>query len=230
MPSPAALEAIILAVDPAKHTSGAVILIPDYGNGMLGEVEHPFEGNYVLHEFGKVQTQEERERFVNSLVDTVLEMRLPPVVVAEEWDPPRNKRLRLPGGVPGLLMDPKWTYQTILGIGEGWGRWAAEIESASSYLKDDEGLPPIPVVRVTPNDWRDGLFPRPRAKESAALKETAIRIFESVFGYKASDDISEAGCIGLWATTAPQVAAAADAWEAAREAAPAPKKRARKKT
>jgi hypothetical protein len=216
------VEAVLLALDPAKHTSGAVILVPDYGNGMLGEDEHPFEGNYVLSEYGKVVSQSERGRFVESALDTAMEFDLPLIVVAEEWDPPRLKRLRLPGDQSGLLMDPKWTYTTVLGIGEGWGRWTAEIETASEYLVEEEKLPPIPVIRATPNTWRDALFGARRPKDSVSLKETARRYFEGVFGFAASHDISEAGCLSLWGTTAEEVAAAAAAWVAGK---PPPKKK-----
>ncbi len=221
--SDAPIEAVLLAIDPAKHTSGAIILAPDYGGDTLaGEADgHPFEGGYVLHEYGKVTSQAERERFLESFLDTAMELELPLVVVAEEWDPPVNRKLRLPGNQSGLLMDPKWTYSTVLGIGEGWGRWAAEIESASEFLVEEEKLPAISVVRRTPNEWRDALFGPRRPKDGPALKETACRYFEGVFGFAASHDISEAGCIGLWGTTAPDVRAAVEAWVAGK---PPPKK------
>jgi hypothetical protein len=214
------IEAVVLAIDPAKHTSGAAILIPDYGNPMFEE-EHDFEGNYVLAEFGKVVSQEERQRFVESFLEEAMEMELPPVVVAEEWDPPRT---RMVGG--NIVMDPKWTYTTVLGIGEGWGLWSAELLTASEFLQSEENLPPLPVVRVKPNDWRGAVLPSPLPKDATALKETAKRVFEGVFGIKASDDISEAGCIALWATKDPGVAEAAEAWVAAK---PAPKPKPKRK-
>jgi hypothetical protein len=209
------VEAVILAIDPAKHTSGAALLLPDYGNPRVEE-PHPFDGNYVVEEFGKVTSQEERGRYIEALMEAMMETGLPLVIVAEEWDPPRGKTDK-----------EKWTFDTILGIGEGWGRWTAEIETASMFLKDEENLPAIPVVRVKPNEWRDGVFPPPRPKDTRALKETAKRVFEGVFGFKASDDISEAGCIGLWATTSPEVAAAVAAWEA--ESKPKPRNRAERR-
>jgi len=225
-----AVEAVLLSLDPAKHTSGATILVPDYGNGLLGEAEHPFEGNYVLTEFGKVLTQAERGRFVESALDYALELGLPLIVIAEEWDPPRLKKLRLPGGALGLLMDPKWTYKTVLGMGEGWGLWHAEILAASSFLEEDENLPPIPIVRTTPNIWHHDVLPPPVPKDSAAIKQTACRVFEGVFGFKASEDISEAGCIGLWGTESKEVAAAVEAWLAAVPEKEPPKTRAKAKS
>jgi hypothetical protein len=215
----AKVEAVVLALDPAKGTSGACIIAPDYGNSMLGEAEHDFAGDYTLVEFGKVETQVERGRFVESFLETAEELGLPLVVVAEEWDPPRNRKLRLPDGAQGLLMDPKWTYETVLGIGEGWGRWAAELETASAFLAEEHDLPPIPVIRVLPNTWRDDFFGPGRPKESLVLKETACRYFETIFGFAASYDISEAGCIGLWGTTAPSVSAAVVDWASRQEAA-----------
>jgi hypothetical protein len=199
------IEAAFLVLDPAKHTSGAVVLLPDYGNEMAGEDPHPFEGQYALDEFGKVETQEERERFVQAWIDIGTEMELPLVVVAEVWDPPRCRRLRLPGGQSGFLMDPKWTYQTVLGIGEGWGLWQAELLAAEASLVED-GIAAPPVVRVTPNDWRDELWGKQRAKTTEALKTQAVRYFEGVFGYAVGHDIAEAGCMSLWATTSDRVA------------------------
>lgn len=203
------VEAVILGLDPAKHTSGAGLLVPDYGG--MNEEPHPFRGEYVLQEFGKVVSQAERERYIESLLDTALELKLPPVVAAEAWDPPRHRRVRLPGGEITFALDQKWTYETILGIGEGWGRWSAEIEAANEYLAEEK-LPAIIVVRFTPNEWRDALFGTRRAKDSEALKATAERYFETVFGYRASSDISEAGCIALCASTSSAVADTVAAW------------------
>ena len=203
------IEAVFLGLDPAKHTSGASILAPDYGG--MDEPEHAFDGNYFLHEFGKVVSQSERERFVSSALDMAAEAKLPLIVVAEVWDPPRDRKIRLPGGEFAYARDPKWTYETILGIGEGWGRWSAEIESANEYLVE-QGLPKIIVLRRTPNDWRDTLFGPRRPRDTAALKALAQRYFKAVFGYDASPDVAEAGCIALVGTTAPEAAAAAQAW------------------
>lgn len=186
-------------------------MCPDYGDGLKGE-EHAFRGNYVLTEFGKVLTQKERERFVDSLVETALELKLPPVIVAETWDPPRDKKVRLAEGGFAYVKDQKWTYQTILGIGEGWGRWSAEIENADAYLREEHGLPGIIVQRATPNMWRDAEFGPKRPRESEACKLFACRYFEGVFGYAASSDISEAGCIALYGTKAPEVKELVTAW------------------
>jgi hypothetical protein len=222
------IEVVLLAIDPAKHTSGAAILIPDYGNPLVGENEHPFNGTYVLAEFGKVETQGERNRFVEAFIEAAFELKLPPVVVAEEWDPPVDRRVRLPNGETGIVRDPKWTYPTILGIGEGWGRWSAELESANEYL-EGEKYPNLPVVRVKPNEWRDAIFPRPRPKDTQALKETARRYFKGVFGYDVSDDLAEAGCIGLWGTTALAVHGGAEVWKVAQAEQAGAKKGGRKK-
>ncbi len=217
----ASIEAVILGIDPAKHTSGAALLIPDYGNTMVGENEHPFEGQYALSEFGKVTSQSERERFVESGLETAAELDLPLVVVAEKWDPPRTRKVRLPGNQFAIVMDPKWTYKTVLGIGEGWGLWSAEIQSANAFLAEDK-LPPVPVERTTPNEWRDDLWGPRRAKGSEAVNEQAKRYFEGVFGYNVCADIAAAGCIALWGTTSSLVEAAVQNWLSAK-----PKKKSR---
>jgi len=229
------VEAVILSLDPAKHRSGATILVPDYGNPLLDEEEHPFRGDYVIAEFGKVESQGERRRYLEAAVEYAEEapQPLPVVVVAEEWDPPRDRRVRGPGGRFYLLKDQKWTYTTILGIGEGWGLWQAEIHAINESFAED-GLPSIPVLRVTPNEWQL-LYGPHRPKDTEARKATACRWFEAVFGYKAADDIAEAACIGLWATQAPAVREVVETYNAAYMAAvrkleaAAKKKRAAKK-
>lgn len=218
----APIEAVFLGLDPAKHTSGAVILVPDYGNTIVGEDEHPFDGQYALSEFGKVTSQDERERFVQSALEQAEEFDLPLVVVAEEWDPPRNRKVRLPGNQFGFLMDPRWNYKTILGMGEGWGLWSAELQIANGVLAEEKKFPPFPVERVTPNEWRDDLWGPRRAKTSEAVNEQAQRYFEGVFGYNACADISAAGCIALWGTTSSRVAQATQKWIEAK-----PKKKSR---
>lgn len=222
----APIEAVILGLDPAKHTSGAALLIPDYGNTMVGEDEHLFDGSYALSEFGKVTSQSERERFVESGLEESEDLGLPLIVVAEEWDPPRTRKVRLPGKNQfAFVMDPKWTYKTVLGIGEGWGLWSAELLAAGASLVE-ENLPPVPVERVTPNEWRDDLWGPRRAKASEAVNEQAKRYFEGVFGYKVCADIAAAGCIALWGTTSLRVEAAVRDWEKSRDQQKSARKRA----
>lgn len=212
------IEAVVLGIDPAKHTSGAAILVPDYGNGMVGEDPHPFRGDYCLYEFGKVTSQSERERYVTTLLDLSEELSeehgkiLPPVIIAEEWDGPRDRKIRLPGGESGWARDPRWTYQTIMGIGEGWGRWSAEIEVANEVRRDEKISPDILLFRTLPNDWRDAIFGENRAKDTDNLKATAVRFFKGVFGFDVSDDVAEAGCIGLHGLRNPLVAVAVEEW------------------
>lgn len=190
-------EAVVLALDPALHTSGAALLVPDYGP--MDGPPKPFSGQYILHEFGRVTTQSERERYVNTLLDLSTELKLPPVVVAETWDPPRNKHRRDPSnGEMVFAPDQKWSFKTVLGIGEGWGRWSAEIEAANEYRRDSKLGPDIILERVPPNIWRDTVFGKGRPKDSAALKALAQRYFEGIFGYQAVADVAEAACIGLY--------------------------------
>jgi hypothetical protein len=205
------IEAVFLGIDPALHTSGAALLVPDYGE----TEDQPFRGEYVLQEFGKVVSQSERERYITSLLDTAEEFNLPAVINAEIWDGPRSRKTRLPHGGFALVHDQKWTYTTILGIGEGWGRWSAEIENANEHL-ESRRLRPIILNRVLPNDWRDALFGTRRAKDTETLKATACRYFQGVFGYPVSDDIAEAGCIALAGTRNNEIAASVAEWHAKR--------------
>ncbi len=216
------IEAVILGLDPALHKSGAGLLCPDYGG--MNEKPHAFQGQYVLEEFGKVLSQSERCRFVEAASDRAIDLGLPLVVMAEEWDPPRDRKVSLVGGGHSYVKDQKWTYETILGIGEGWGRWSAELENVAECLLD-EGHPAMIVERVTPNVWRDERFGPKRPRESEALKACACRYFEGVFGYKASSDISEAGCIALYATTSDVVRQRVAEWHKNKTA---PRKRRKK--
>jgi hypothetical protein len=212
---------VILAIDPALHTSGAVILIPDTG-GM--DDPHPFKGDYVLYEFGVVRTQSERERYITSMLELSEELDLPPVVIAEIWDGPRDHKVRMPTGEVLLARDQKWTYTTILGIGEGWGRWSAEIEAANEFRREESIGPDILLERVSPNDWRDAVFGPRRAKDTESLKTAAQKLFEGVFGYPTIPDVAEAGCIGLYGLKSPALAERVVSWAPASK----PKKRRRK--
>jgi len=207
-------EAVVLATDPAKHTSGAALLIPDYGP-MDGD-EPQFRGDYVLYEFGRVERQAERKRYVEQLLDLAEEFDIPPVFVAETWDPPHDKRVRLANGSFALVKDQKWTYKTVLGIGEGWGRWSAEIEAANEF-REEEGLPEIIVERVPPDPWRDAVFGERRERGTESSKATAQRYFTGVFGYEvATSDVAEAGCIGVYAIRSEAIAALVQAYPKAK--------------
>lgn len=215
-------EAVVLATDPAKHTSGASLLIPDYGPM---DQQHPFRGDYVLYEFGRVETQAERKRYVEQLIDLSDELGVPPVFVAETWDPPHDKKVRLANGSFALVKDQKWTYKTILGIGEGWGRWSAEIEAANEF-REEEGQPAIIVERVLPDPWRDAVFGERRPRDTASSKATAQRFFTGVFGYEVSTpDVAEAGCIGVYAITSPAIAKLVQAYPQPKPKLPKKKRR-----
>jgi hypothetical protein len=220
------IEAVILGLDAAKEVSGAGLLLPDYGG--MNEEEHPFQGQYYLSEFGKVVSHPERARFVEALIDSALEYDLTPVIVAEEWDPPVHRRTKLANGEWGVVLDPRWNPKTIFGMGVGWGKWEAEIESAADYLKEEHGIDLI-LWRATPNVWREALWGHRRPKSSEENKAMACNFFESVFGYKASSDISEAGCMALYGAHCQGIADILEANQQKRAAEEAAKKKATKK-
>jgi len=187
------VEAAFLGIDVAKGTSGVSLLMPDYGF----DGDSPFEGKYVLLEAGEVRTQDERVEWIERLLDSAEDYNLVPVVIAETWDPPITRKIRAPDGSWLIGMDQRWNFDTILGMGEGWGLWMAEIYAAE-----------IPVVhRVTPNTWRDELFGKRREKSTEASKEMAKRAFEGLFGYRVSADMAEGAMLALYgAVKSPQVA------------------------
>lgn len=181
------VEAVFLGIDVAKKCSGAVILTPDYGP----DGDQPFSGRYALGDTGEVKNQDERIEWVEKLLQEADTFGLVPVVVAETWDPPLTRKVRTPDGSFWIAMDQKWTFDTILGMGEGWGMWMAEILAAD-----------VPVIhRVTPNVWRDALFGTRREKSTEACKVLAKRAFEGLFGFSASADIAEGAMLAIYGAT-----------------------------
>lgn len=176
-------EAVLLALDPAKGKSGAAILRPD---GQRTRIVAS----------GVVSLQAERETFVASAKELAALTQLPLIVVAEKWDPPR--------GSGPTRIDKRWNFPTILGIGEGWGRWTAEFERHDVSEKD--------VIRVTPNTWRDALFGKKREQESLRLKDVAIQYVERRTQQKMPADAAEAACMGFWGLHSPDVHRRVEAW------------------
>lgn len=170
-------ECIVLALDPSKSRSGAAILT----------------GQRSAHLFGPAKKQSARESFVRAAVELANTRGLPVLIVAEEWDKPRHKRVRNARGDETVEFDQKWTFQTILGMGEGWGRWAAELERYDIRS----------ITRVTPNRWRDDLFGKRRGKDTKSAKKMALLFAENHFALslQEDDDTAEALCLGVWFRT-----------------------------
>lgn len=175
---------VILALDPAKSKSGAAILL----------------ASNELISAGLARRQPVREYFVRLAASLAHDLKRPLVCVAEEWDPPRHKRKRTAQGEEKVEFDQRWTYPTILGMGEGWGLWRAELYR---YRVKN-------IVRVLPNDWRNALFGKRRAKDTDSAKLQAVDHIERLFGERMKDDVAEAVCIGLWAFKASNVLQCAD--------------------
>ncbi len=179
-------EAVFLLLDPAKHKSGALITRPSA------------QGMQIVT--GAIVTkQNERDEFVGSAKELAAVHDLPLIVIAEEWDPPR-------GTIVGPdSVNKRWTFPTVLGMGEGWGKWTAEFER--------HGVPELDVVRVTPNDWRDAVFGKTaRPKEREELKKHAVKYIQQRMKMTLAEDIAEAACIGLWGLHAPAVHHRIEVW------------------
>lgn len=176
-------EAVILALDPAKGKSGASILRP---SGQRTKLVHA----------GVVTKQSEREGYVIGAKNLAETAKLPLIIVAEEWDPPR--------GCGPTRVDTNWNYPTILGIGEGWGRWTAEFERCDISGKD--------VVRVTPNTWRDALYGKKRERDSLKLKQLAVEYVMHKFHVNLPHDAAESVCLGLWGEYSTEVLTLVEKW------------------
>lgn len=168
------IEAVFLGIDPAKGVSGAVILVPNYDDD--GE----FEGTYERVKMGVVvgDDQASRVEFIEEAIDEAKELKLPLVVAAENWTP---------GG-------DRMTFYTILGLGEGWGLWRAEL------LKTD-----AIVVRFEPSEWRELAFTWKYPKGREAVKNFAVKHIGKSWGFEVSEDIAEAACIAEAATVSAKV-------------------------
>ena len=164
-------QTVILALDPAKHQSGASILRPETGSPRPRLVTSAV-----------VTDQAARETFVASAKEMAIALHLPLIIVAEEWDPPR--------GSGATRVDKRWNYKTILGMGEGWGKWTAEFERHALHELD--------IVRTTPNTWRDAIFGKKREKEGDKLKKIAVIYAQQRLKVELSHDAAESCCIGLW--------------------------------
>lgn len=177
------VEAVLLALDPAKGKSGAAILRPD--------------GQRTKLVMSLVVTkQSERETFVVGAKELAEKLELPLLVIAEEWDPPR--------GSGATRVDKKWNYPTILGIGEGWGKWTAEFERFGIADRD--------ILRATPNTWRDALYGKQREQDSKKLKQVAVDYVQLRMKIKLPHDAAEAVCLGLWGAHALEVLKRAESW------------------
>lgn len=177
-------EAVFLLLDAAKKKSGAAITRPGGSAGLS------------LVTGAIVRCQADRETFVVSAKELATAHNLPLIVVAEEWDPPR--------GAGEKRVDKRWNYPTILGIGEGWGRWTAEFER--------HAVSELDVVRVTPNVWRDALFGPQRPRDSVELKRFAVRYIQTRLHATLPEDVAEAVCIGLWGLHSPDVHRRIETW------------------
>lgn len=184
-PLPQPVEAVILALDPSKSKSGAVVMLNPQ--------------KVVLA--ARARKQAQREFFVRQALYYGAELNLPVVVVAEEWDPPRHRRVRQANGSFKTEFDQKWTFPAILGIGEGWGKWTAEFER--HCIREEH------VIRATPLVWRDDLFGKRRPRDTKGIKEYAMSFVKHRFQLELDDDSAEALCLGLWGYYRPEVAQAA---------------------
>jgi hypothetical protein len=181
-------NAVVVAFDPAKRSSGAAI----------------FLGPGVLHSAYTVKKQSEREYVVKTAVELARAADRPLVCIAETWDPPRHRRRRTVDGAERVEFDQKWTYKTVLGIGEGWGLWAAELERYEVKY----------IVRKTPNEWRDRLFGKRRGKRTDDAKAQAVLYARCILkSIKDNEtDLAEAVCIGACAYNLPETFTFVEKW------------------
>lgn len=180
------MDPIVLALDPGKRVTGVALLT----------------SAETVAQYGVAKKQPEREAFVRAAVELAALERRPLRCVAETWDPPRHRRKRTFQGAERVEFDQKWTYETVLGMGAGWGLWLAELLRVGIREKD--------ILRVTPNVWRDAVFGKRRGKDTDAAKLQALIFARHVFHMPLSEDLeeakrrgdtdaAEAACIGAWA-------------------------------
>jgi hypothetical protein len=175
------IEAVFLGLDTAKAVSGAVLLVPNYVEVKKNVWE--FDGTYERSMLGTVEgaDQASRAEYVQTGIDEAEELKVPFVVVAEEWTP---------GG-------RRMTFDVIKALGTGWGRWEAEIFKVNAI-----------VIRYIPDDWRTLAFTWRYPKGREAVKLFAQNHIKTLWGYEVSEDVAEAACIAIAGTHSGEVAEA----------------------
>lgn len=165
------VDAVILALDSSKASTGAAIFYPKHVlNGELSP-QGAFNGGYRIAHPDIIKTQALRKTYVELGMQGAQALNVPLLVVAEKWTP---------HGV--------WGFDTVLGMGEGWGWW-------SSLFHDD--LHPSQIIRIEPNQWRNAIFGKRRPKDREQLKALACQYVRARFHFETVDDVAEAICIGL---------------------------------
>jgi hypothetical protein len=196
--------ALILSIDSAKGTSGSTLLVPHLemrdtalrGRSPILYSPRPHVRSYTLEHYCEVKTQADHENCVMHLFARAAELGLPPIVVAETWTP-----------------HGKWGFDAVLGMGEGWGWWTAEMRRA---LEAHPELGPLHVERVVPNQWRDDLFGKDRVKGRSELKKFAVEYVSGRLGVRlASHDVAESACLGVWGAQNDNVHRKVESWHRA---------------
>jgi len=165
------VEAVILAIDPAKKCSGYALLVPEYD-----DETQIFLNSYEVEVFGTVGESHQalRREVVENAATMADGMGCPPVIVAENWSA---------GG-------KRMTYSTYVGLGVGWGMWLAEIYACN--------IPAHCIVRPLPQQWKGRLLGHIAKGES---KQTAQQYVQDVglVSFPVGGDIADALCMGRWA-------------------------------
>lgn len=180
--------AVILGLDSAKGVSGSTLLVPHIEpryTALVGRSTKMYDRippvrTYTLEHFCEVKTQLDHENCVMHLIQRAKELGLPPMVAAETWTPGR------------------WGFETVLGMGEGWGWWTAELRRAAERFPE---ITPIHVERVVPDRWRQDLGIYLLAapdRDGPALKRAAVQYVKSRLNVRVPVDVAEACCVGLW--------------------------------
>lgn len=172
------VNAVIHALDSSKQSSGSVLLSPVSPRQVKYKVEHACRVTE--------RDQPKRALCVEHGVRLSRELRLPLIVVREDWTP---------GG---------WgSFKSVLGMGAGWGLWLAEL-----YRNDLNKF-----FTVLPQTWRAGLFGKGRPKDSEELKTHAIEYIHARCGLRVGHDVAEAACVGLFGAQMDEVHAEVEKWK-----------------
>lgn len=193
--------AVILGLDSAKGVSGSTLLVPHIEpryTALVGRSTKMYDRippvrTYTLEHFCEVKTQLDHENCVLHLVQRAKDLGIPPIVAAEGWSPGR------------------WGFDTIIGMGEGWGWWTAELRRAAERFPE---ITPIHVERVVPDRWRGdlGIYRLSPTREGPDLKRAAIQYVKAKLGVRVPADVAEACCIALWGAQNDNVHARVEKW------------------
>lgn len=159
------VDFVSFAIDPGEVSGWGIALAP----------EVPFE-------FGIATCRESRRNACETAKNVSSKLRLPLVVIAENW----------------TIGGPRISHKFLIGLGANYGKWLDHIEEILGITEDQ-------ILRPVPSTWRNGLFGGQlvhahRGNDGAGLKRLACAYVSPPGAPPVKDhNMAEAACMACWA-------------------------------